>query len=192
MNIEKLNEELKKLLNEVQTDNNDLLDQVLQHTYDLSGPTLAEIIIPNIDKVTVDELIDILNDFHGYINQDQSLLPSAYDENLGPYPVKLAEAVARFDDRELITDIYNVYYRSKGIQTFKEAMQVWKNAIKQNPQETINNLKVIGDVDDDAQNDALIFDAIKQNHLDLVNFLLQELNKNDVILADKIEHMMEV
>lgn len=191
MDIKKLNEKLTTIVNETQIEHVDLLTKVLNHSYDLDGPTLAEIIVPNIDDVTVEQLVDILNDYHEYIGYDQSLLPSGYDSSLGPYPAKLAEAVAKYNDREVITDIYNVYYDSKDEETFREAMKVWENAIMENPQETLDNLKVIGGMEDDATQDAKILTALVHNHLKLVDFLLKELYNNDEELADAIKDKMD-
>lgn len=130
MNIKKLNEELRKL-NETQIEGDDELTNILNGTWDRSQP-IAEVVIPNIDKFSEEDLIQIL-DKGAHIDKSLSLFPSNFDiDKFGYYPAKLAAALAKSFDSECLTDIYNVYYkrsRRGDANKWKDAIKAWKRHI---------------------------------------------------------------
>lgn len=89
--------------------------------------TMAEIIIPRIDEITVEQIKSIMEDY-SLVGQDQSIFPSDWDTDLGAYPVKFAEALSKSKDAENETDIFNVFYCRRNLDAFKDAIEVWKKA----------------------------------------------------------------
>ena len=89
--------------------------------------TMAEIIVPRIDEITVEQIKSIMEDY-SLVGQDQSIFPSNWDTDLGAYPVKFAEALSKSKDAENETDIFNVFYCRRNPAVFKDAIEVWKKA----------------------------------------------------------------
>lgn len=116
MNNKKLNEEIEKILNEEDFEAGvDKLPEKLQALvdgkYDGEEP-LAEIVMLDLEDLTVDELVQIMNTQHDGWN---SLYPSGWDIELGEYPVKLAEALVKSNAKESLTDIYNIFYSHRAL-----------------------------------------------------------------------------
>lgn len=116
MNNKKLNEEIEKILNEEDFEVGvDKLPEKLQALvdgkYDGEEP-LAQIVMLDLEDLTVDELVQIMNTQHDRRN---SLYPSGWDIELGEYPAKLAEALVKSNAKESLTDIYNVFYSHRAL-----------------------------------------------------------------------------
>lgn len=138
--LKKLNEELQQFL---ERDNNDSIEMVTDsandyvdefialrdnHEYDADGgKTIAEIIVPRIDEITVEQIKSIMEDYT-LVGQEQSIFPSNWDTDLGAYPVKFAEALSKSKEAENESDIFNVFYCHRDLDLFKDAIEVWKDA----------------------------------------------------------------
>ena len=159
MLIRKLNEELCKVLSETQIEHVDEVEAIKQGTYE--GDRVGEIVLNNIDEFNVDELIAVLENFDYYRHQGGHILfPSSYDAAKGPYPAKLAEALAKSKENETITDIYNIFYRSHGdLQTWGEAAEMWQRDVLQNFDKTLD---VFSWVSDDSEYDYYIDSLISE------------------------------
>lgn len=112
MNNKKLNEEIEKILNEEDFESGvgklpEKLQALVDGKYDGEEP-LAQIVMLDLEDLTVDELVQIMNTQNDGLN---SLYPSGWDTELGAYPVKLAEALVKSNGKESLTDIYNIFYR---------------------------------------------------------------------------------
>lgn len=186
MNIKNLNEQLGKII-ETQIEGGDELQQVLDGTWtEEEGNNLADVVIPRINELSEEQLIQILNNAYklDYFN---SLFPSGYDaDKFGPYPVKLAQALSKSEDSENLTDIYNVYYANRDEDTFRDAMEVWKDRIMSGEDEKLDHmLQAIGDEEDDAVYDAHILLKLSKDHGDLVEFLIEHLEEINPQLAEQ-------
>ena len=136
--IKTLNEELRQFLErddedsiEMVTDSaNNYVDEFIalrdNHEYE-GDKTMAEIIVPRIDEITVEQIKSIMDDY-SLVGEDQSIFPSDWDTDLGAYPVKFAEALSKSKDAENETDIFNVFYCRRNPAAFKDAIEVWKKA----------------------------------------------------------------
>lgn len=87
------------------------LQALVDGKYDGEEP-LAEIVMLDLEDLTVDELVQIMNTQHDSWN---SLYPSGWDIELGEYPAKLAEALVKSNAKESLTDIYNVFYSHRAL-----------------------------------------------------------------------------
>jgi hypothetical protein len=148
MNIKKLNEELDKVLNETIIEGNDELQEVLDGTWTgASGHTLADIILPRIDELSVSQLVSILNNTKMRGN-DNSLFPSNWyykkiGNSLGTYPAILAKAISMSTWAENIFDLYNIFYRENGdLDTWGGAAETWKRACLDNPSDVSHDLEM--------------------------------------------------
>lgn len=186
MDIKNLNEQLGKII-ETQIEGGDELQEILDGTWtEEEGNNLADVVIPRINELSEEQLIQILNNAYklDYFN---SLFPSGYDaDKFGPYPVKLAQALSKSEDSENLTDIYNVYYANRDEDTFRDAMEVWKDRIMSGEDEKLDHmLQAIGDEEDDAVYDAHILLKLSKDHGDLVEFLIEHLEEINPQLAEQ-------
>lgn len=192
MDIKKLNEHLSKFM-ETQIEGGDELQQVLDGTWtEEEGNNLADVVIPNINELSEEQLIQILNNAYK-LDSSNSLFPSGYDaDKFGPYPVKLAQALCKFNDNENLTDIYNVYYANRNVGDFADAMKVWKDYIMSGQDKDLDfMLAPIGNVEDDATQDVLMFSELYDDHKDLVRFLLNYLKEKNPELSEQIVQKMK-
>lgn len=192
MNIKKLNEHLSKFI-ETQIEGGDELQEILDGTWtEEEGNNLADVVIPRINELSEEQLIQILNNAYK-LDSSNSLFPSGYDaDKFGPYPVRLAQALCKFNDNENLTDIYNVYYNNRNVGDFADAMKVWKDYIMSGQDKNLDfMLNPLDDVKEDAIQDALMFDELCVDHEDLVKFLLNYLKENNPKLLKQIEQKME-
>lgn len=186
MNIKNLNEQLGKII-ETQIEGGDELQQVLDGTWtEEEGNTLPDVIVPRLDELTEEQLIQILNNAYK-LDMSNGLFPSGWNsDKFGPYPVKLAQALSKSEDSENLTDIYNVYYANRDEDTFRDAMEVWKDRIMSGEDEKLDHmLQAIGDEEDDAVYDAHILLKLSKDHGDLVEFLIEHLEKINPQLAEQ-------
>ena len=186
MDIKNLNEQLGKII-ETQIEGGDELQQVLDGTWtEEEGNTLPDVIVPRLDELTEEQLIQILNNAYK-LDMSNGLFPSGWNsDKFGPYPVKLAQALSKSEDSENLTDIYNVYYANRDEDIFKDAIEVWKDRIMSGEDEKLDHmLQPIGDEDDDAAYDAHIFSKLRADHGDLVEFLIERLEEINPQLAEQ-------
>lgn len=98
---------------------------VIDNDDKLSDMSLANIVVPNIDEFSVDELTQIMNNRRSY---DYSLFPSGWDsDTYGPYPKKLAQALVDTNAEESVFDLYNIFYGGRSIS--EDAIKVFKQAV---------------------------------------------------------------
>lgn len=193
MDFKKLREELKQFI-ETQVEGEDELQEVLTGTWTgESGNTLADVIIPRIEELSVEQLINILNNAYELEGKKHSLFPSVFNvDKFGIYPAKLALALSRSKESETLTDIYNVYYANRDEDAFKDAIQVWKDYIMSGQDKNLDfMLAPIGNVEDDATQDVLMFAELYDVHRDLVRFLLNYLKEKNPELSEQIVQKME-
>lgn len=186
MDIKNLNEQLGKII-ETQIEGGDELQQVLDGTWtEEEGNTLPDVIVPRLDELTEEQLIQILNNAYK-LDMSNGLFPSGWNsDKFGPYPVKLAQALSKSEDSENLTDIYNVYYANRDEDTFRDAMEVWKDRIMSGEDEKLDHmLQAIGDEEDDAVYDAHILLKLSKDHGDLVEFLIEHLEEINPQLAEQ-------
>lgn len=186
MDIKNLNEQLGKII-ETQIEGGDELQQVLDGTWtEEEGNTLPDVIVPRLDELTEEQLIQILNNAYK-LDMSNGLFPSGWNSyKFGPYPVKLAQALSKSEDSENLTDIYNVYYANRDEDTFRDAMEVWKDRIMSGEDEKLDHmLQAIGDEEDDAVYDAHILLKLSKDHGDLVEFLIEHLEEINPQLAEQ-------
>lgn len=186
MDIKNLNEQLGKII-ETQIEGGDELQQVLDGTWtEEEGNTLPDVIVPRLDELTEEQLIQILNNAYK-LDMYNGLFPSGWNsDKFGPYPVKLAQALSKSEDSENLTDIYNVYYANRDEDTFRDAMEVWKDRIMSGEDEKLDSmLQAIGDEEDDAVYDAHILLKLSKDHGDLVEFLIEHLEEINPQLAEQ-------
>ena len=190
MDFKKLREELSQFV-EDQIEGGDELQEILDGSWTgESGNTLADVVIPRIEELTVEQLIKILDD-SDKLEEQNSLFPSAFDTHkFGVYPAKLAQALTQSKARETLTDLYNIYYAHRDEDIYKEAIPVWKEAIMSNVEDTLNVLTPSGDTYEDAYYDAQIFEVLSEKHADLYNFLVKLVSTERPELADAIEEQM--
>jgi len=121
--IKQLNEQLSKFLNETQMERTpqERVQDYIDGTSNESD--LASIIVPDLDKFTDVELLDIFNQVSDkLVGSDTSIYPSGWDdEEYGSYPAKLALALSKSKDAENISEIYNIYYANHDLS--KEAIK---------------------------------------------------------------------
>ena len=138
--LKKLNEEMASELSrskqikendsiEVVTDSaNDYVDEFVALVDKHEVPdnkTIAEILLPRLDDLTVAEVKSIMEDY-SLIGQDQSIFPSNWDRKNGDYPVVFAQALTQSNVAEDETDIFNVFYCNRDLSQFKNAITVWQ------------------------------------------------------------------
>lgn len=150
MNIKKLNEEIRKMLSPVNEDFRQNLEDAIEGSY--SEDELANFVMPNIDKISVAQLTDILD--NSSMN-DHTLFPSGYDyETWGPYPVKLAKALAESRHAEGIGDVYSVlYYNRRDKQAYASAVKLWQRQVLAEPETYLSIYEPTSD--NDGEYDAL-------------------------------------
>lgn len=188
--MKQLIERLRKLT-ETQIEGGDELQEVLDGTWtEENGNTLADVVIPNIDKLSEAQLVDILNNAWK-MDRRNTLYPSGFDtDKFDKYPAKLAIALSKTEEAENLTDIYNVYYAGRDEYTFKEAIDAWKQEIYKDPQSVYAQLKAVGDDEDDAMVDAGLFEVLKKDHADLIEFLVEYLEDVNPTLLELIRKNM--
>ena len=125
--------------NEVKQDQPSLIDlainalkdgdfSVIDNDDKLSSMSLADIVVPNIDEFSVDELTQIMNQIDNGRSHDYSLFPSGWDDDTyGPYPKKLAQALVDTNAEESVFDLYNIFYGRRLISD--DAIKVFKQAV---------------------------------------------------------------
>ena len=92
----------------------DELQQVLDGTFKGTRErTLADVVVPNLDKITDEQLQNILE--YAYTMEPyHSLFPSGWDEEKhGDYPRKLAQALVNSTEEESFGDLINIYYNRR-------------------------------------------------------------------------------
>lgn len=186
MDFKQLREELKQFI-ETQVEGDDELQEVLTGTWTgEKGNTLADVVIPRIDELTIEQLTDIFNNSYELDGKVHSLFPSGFDvDKFGTYPAKLASALARSKESENLTDIYNVYYANRDEDAFKDAMVVWEDYIMSGQDNKLSNiLQAIEDNESDADYDAQMFFELRRDHAHLVEFLINYLEDINPELAD--------
>ena len=150
MNLKQLNRILKKTLREDSSQAN-LIEDIKNGTS--QEKNIGDIVLENLDEVSVDDLVNILENYKWYSNNGvHKLFPSGFywmkrrDESpVSAYPAKLAEAVAKSAESETISDIYNIFYRCHGdLQTWGEAEKVWEEQMM-NPNAMIDFLSMCDD-----------------------------------------------
>lgn len=190
MDFKKLREELAQFI-ETQVEGGDELQEILDGTWTgESGNTLADVIIPRIGELSVEQLINILNN-SSELEQENSLFPSGFNAaKFGVYPAKLADALSQSKVQETLTDLYNIYYARRSEDVYKEAIPVWKNAIMTYTNNTLDVLTPAGDTYEDAYYDSQIFDVLSKKHKDLYDFLMELVRTEKPELADAIEEQM--
>lgn len=166
MDNKQLNEEIKKILNEEDFEvGEDKLPEKLQALvdgkYDGEEP-LAKIVMSDLDNLTVDEIVNIMNTQEDRWN---SLYPSGWDIELGEYPVKLAEALVKSNGKESLTDIYNVFYRHE------ELPEAVVDVFKKDALDDIKNTLDIMDDLADAEVLTDFLDEIAKNYPEFVEQL---------------------
>ena len=190
--MKQLIERLRKLT-ETQIEGGNELQEVLDGTWtEENGNTLADVVIPNIDKLSEAQLVDILNNAYN-MDKGNTLYPSAFDtDKFDKYPAKLAIALSKTREAENLTDIYNVYYAGRDEYTFKEAIDAWKQEIYKDPQSVYAQLKAVGNDEDDAMADARLFEVLKKDHADLIEFLVEYLEDVNPTLLELIRKNMNI
>lgn len=134
MDFRKMDNTIKMALGEDIIEGGDPIIAIKDGSYE--GEDIAEIVLENLDEFSVQDLVTILDNYDWYShNGVYKLFPSGFywmnrrDESpVSVYPAKLAEAVAKCKNKEVITDIYNIFYRCRGdLNTWGEAEKVWEN-----------------------------------------------------------------
>lgn len=105
-----------------------------------TGKDLPNIVLENIDKFTVNDLVEILDNYNYYNKcNGYRLYPSGFhywDEEapVAVYPAKLAEALLKCSASEKVCDLYNIFYRCHGdLYTWGKAAEVWREELEKNP-----------------------------------------------------------
>ena len=110
----------------------DPLEEVLEGTYktsyyDKNAVPLADIVVPRLNELSIDQLANILEK---YGHEDNSLFPSGwrYKGQAELYPRKLALALSKSSCAEDLTDLYNIYYCAHRCNPdiFSEAEDIWQ------------------------------------------------------------------
>ena len=186
MDIKKLNEEFNIIV-ETQIEYVDPIIAIKEGSYD--GDDIGDIVLDNLDEFSVDELVNILNNYNWYCHSGvDKLFPSGflYNDIQGEYPVKLAEAVAKCNDKEVITEIYNIFYRCHGdLTTWGNASKVWQKAMLE---DTENLDMLIGACDDNEYYKEIMSELI-DNMTDFAYELEEKLRERN---PEFIEEMGEL
>lgn len=184
MDIKKLNEELCKFIEDESesTDVEEIITKIKNCEYD-GEENIADIILNNIDRFNYHELTQIIDkgrQMTGY----KELFPSAWNYNRKDevYPIKLAKALSKSIEKENIRDIYNVFYKQRNHNSFKEAIEVWMDSILDN----------IGAYEREYLYDAMdyptdvkqIYDTIEKEYPDFINSLY---DAQDIRMTQKIK-----
>jgi hypothetical protein len=156
-NLNKLTETFNKFL-ETQIEYADEVAAIKEGTYE--GDMVGEIVLNNLDEFTEDELVRVLENYDYYNNQGGHILfPSNYEVARGPYPVKLAEALAKSKEAETLTDLFNIFYRHRAdLKTWGEAAEVWQVDILENQKATQKLLDEAGISDEEDEH--YVYDMI--------------------------------
>ena len=110
----------------------DPLEEVLEGTYktyyhDKNAAPLADIVVPRLDELSIEQLSDILET---YGHEDNSLFPSGWRHKgqTELYPRELALALSKSNCAEDLTDLYNIYYKAYACNPdiFWQAEDVWQ------------------------------------------------------------------
>lgn len=184
--FKKLNEELRQFLErdvkdsiEKVTDSaNDYVDEfralIDNHEYN-GDKTIAEILLPRIDDVTVEQIKSIMDDY-SLVGQEQSIFPSNWNPDLGPYPVKFAEALSKSTSAENDTDIFNVFYCNRDEALFEDAIQVWKGAVLKDVSEhNCNTLNLMDSCGEEYVAD--VYSEIQEHYPDFVELVAEVAKK---------------
>lgn len=131
MDLKQITETFEKFV-ETQIEYVDEVVAIKEGTYE--GGHVDKLVLANLDDFSEDELIRVLENYDYYNHQDGGkLFPSGWIVEYGPYPAKLASALAKSKENESITDVYNIFYRNHGdLETWGEAGEVWKKDCLEN------------------------------------------------------------
>ena len=148
------------------------IQDILQGTY--NGKELDQIVLENLDKFSIDQLVEILENYDYYNNcRGWALYPSGWHRsgNEEPYPEKLAQALcqSRENECEGLSDLFNIYYRDHGdMYTWGEAADIWVENAMNNIDSAISDLY---DIDDDGEFVKDLIDFLNDSYPRLVNEL---------------------
>lgn len=198
MNIKKLNEELSNLVEGVSFEYESEADDILADEDEIAdsqtnkrlltdivygrytGKDLDEIVLSNLDKITVKQLTKILDNYKYYTNcGGNNLFPSNWEYKYSgkPYPKKLALAICRSNNEgnelEGLSDLFNIFYRYRGnLDIWGEAADVWEDNVLRNISDVKQELNKL---DSDGDFTELVIQELEDNYPEICRQLQEEI-----------------
>ena len=143
---------------------------------------LATIVMDNINDLSHDQLVKILNKY-----SDSRLFPSRWDsEAFGAYPIELAKALSDSNESEDISDIYNVFYKDRDLSDWKEAIAVWQHSILNNFDAHYKQMQEYSMLSEDSDNYVMMLETISDAYPLFIKSLVNAYKKVDKDIYDML------